>query len=187
VIDQSGSASRTSSGQKARVDGSRTTGSVDRSLDVASSSRRNPPSVRSTAPGIRPGSPGGARPMLWRPRAAALGWRRRIGRTIDPCEVSPAGPANSRHYSPADRRSRLAPPKSRSFPCERAAQFMSSDAEGVTHHSPGSRSAPWEFSSENPSSIPWRAESTRLRSSIGQSQIDSSRPADAFDPATLPP
>ncbi len=38
----------------------------------------------------------------------------------------------------------------------------------------------------NPSSIPSRAESSRRRSSIGQSQCDSSSPADALDPATLP-
>jgi len=55
------------------------------------------------------------------PPAAALDCWRRNGRTIDPCGVSPAVPANSRHDSPADRRSRPTPPRARPFPCERAA------------------------------------------------------------------
>ena len=42
------------------------------------------------------------------------------------------------------------------------------------------------FPSEDPSSIPSRDESKLLRSSIGQSQLDSCRPADAIDPAVLP-
>jgi hypothetical protein len=39
---------------------------------------------------------------------------------------------------------------------------------------------------ENPSTIPSRVESSVRRSSIGQSHSDTSRPADARDPATLP-
>jgi len=47
--------------------------------------------------------------------AAALDWFRRNGRPVNPCGASPAGPANSRRDSPADRRSRPAPPRSRLF------------------------------------------------------------------------
>jgi len=53
--------------------------------------------------------------------AVAHELERRNGRTIDSCGVSLAGPANSRHDSPADRTSRPAPPVARPFPCERAA------------------------------------------------------------------
>ena len=64
--------------------------------------------------------------------AAALDWWRRNGRTIDPCGVSPAGPANSGHDSPADRRSRPAPPRSRPFPCERAAPCNRPEVSGIS-------------------------------------------------------
>ena len=104
---------------------------------------------RIIGPRIQPGLRRFACPGVRPPPSASLDWRRRTGPAGGRPSVFPAGLAISQHYSPADLRSRLAPPKSRSFPCERAVQFISSDAKGVTHHSPGSRSAPWEFPSEN--------------------------------------
>jgi hypothetical protein len=45
------------------------------------------------------------------PRATSVGWRRGSGRTIGPCEASPAATANSARCSPADQGSRRALPR----------------------------------------------------------------------------
>ena len=71
-------------------------------------------------PDIRPGWPRVARPGVGPLPPTWPGWRRRIGRTVDPCGVSPVGVASSWHCSPAAQRSRPGPPKSQSFLRERA-------------------------------------------------------------------
>jgi hypothetical protein len=83
-------------------------------------------------PDIQPGLRRVARPGVRPLPATSLDWRRRNGRTIGPCGVSPAEPANCQHCSPVDRRSRPAPPRSRPFPCERAAPCNRPEGDSAT-------------------------------------------------------
>jgi hypothetical protein len=75
----------------------------------------------------------------------------------------------------------LLPSRSKTPDCSREmAALPSRKSRPVSSSSRGS------LPSEKPSNIPSRAESNRRRSSIGQSQSESSIPADAQEPATLP-
>ena len=120
---------------------------------------------RVSAPGIHPDSPGGARPAPWRLPAAVLGWPRRSGRAGGRLELlEPRPPAIGAAAQPFEDPGQLGRDRGFAFAKEPAGvvdqQQIASQREAFEH--------------------PSRAESSRRRSSIGQSQIESSRPADAL-------
>ena len=78
------------------------TGSVDSRFGAMSSPRKQGIGVNSLhRAGIRPGSPGGARPNGRPPPVAALDWPRRSGPGAGHAPISSAGPASLPHSCPA--------------------------------------------------------------------------------------
>ena len=150
-------------------------------------------SASAIVPGIRAGSLDGARqcrPSLretsfrgsetrqWplalrRPPVAALDWRRRSGPTGGHPSISPAATASLRRWCPA------AP----EFPTVRPNSLYCPRGTAASCNPPATDSCP---ANERPSTMPSREESSLRRSSIGHGQMVSSRPADAFESATLP-